>query len=905
MFHDEHLDSTYPMLSQYAAFLPPSARQIVGREKEKQDLMAAMLQPEVCNAILLAPAGTGKAHPDDTLIPVDDDRGYTRIGDLVGGDRVFSETGGVITVSGVFPRGELPVFILRTSNGCEVPCNDGHLWDVIDTVTGEHRVMELREIMEEGLYLDHEGGLGVPRWRIPGSGALQRRENDLPLDPWLAGLLLGACSRGPSGELCLDPSVSDQDVERAVLSMTEVVPVEGSWVPVRGESGEWFMRGTDSADRPSSRRLMVDDLCTHPLITQIVSRPRRSRRVPRPYLVSSVDQRRALIEGLNATRGVIPNGPCGFTRDVIEVVRSLGTPDGTEVFITEVVDTGRSAPMTCIMVDSPTHLYQVTRDHVVTHNTALVQACMADDTGRTYLEIDVAKLVSNLSNPEEMAARLKELFNEAESFSKREDRELVLFMDEFHQIVLLSTAAVEALKPLLAMSGARGIRVIAATTFDEFQEHISANLPLVERLVRINISPMDRPTTVRILKEMAARYGVADRFYGDHVYNTIVELTNRYVPASVQPRKSIMTLNAMIGRHRLTGAPMDAELLAQVLESTYGVKVNTRVDATRIKEQLDSRVYAQDMATSFIARRLQLCIAGLQNPDRPMMSLLFTGSTGVGKTEVTKQLARILFGDDQRHLIRFDMSEWGRDSSVDTFREELASAVWSVSNAIVLFDEVEKASPLCTRLLLQILDDGRLSDRNGRQVSFLNSYIILTTNAGSEIYNTIADYNVDDSGSEEAIAEYRKVIEESIKSQSENRFPPELLGRIDALIPFQPLSRNTLDRITMTKIKQMAQDVMRLHGVRLGVSGRVKTFLVEDEAVTAAESGGARDMVRKLDNTVKTEVAAFINAHPDEKNVFVDIEGTMRNEDTSILKSTAKVVVGVRQNDGSQLVRNQ
>src|SRR5699024_1038601 len=144
-------------------------------------------------------------------------------------------------------------------------------------------------------------------------------------------------------------------------------------------------------------------------------------------------------------------------------------------------------------------------------------------------------------------------------------------------------------------------------------------------------------------------------------------------------------------------------------------------------------------------------------------------------TEMTKQLAEILFGDHGNRLIRFDMTEFALESSLPTFKTELTQKVSDMGHAVILFDEIEKANPVITRLLLQILDDGRMRDDHGRQVSFLNCYIIITTNAGSEVYKTIARYNADDQGSAEAIREYEKVIRASIQSVSSG-FPPELLG---------------------------------------------------------------------------------------------------------------------------------
>ena len=1256
MFDNDRLNETYPMLRDFASRLGKPAREVVGREKEKVSLMSALARPEMCNAILLAPPGTGKAHPNDELIPVADERGYVRIGMLKVGDRVFDEHGDPVTVTGVFPQGmkrEYVVVVNEVNDGWAVHCNDEHLWTVRRD-GGQWQTLTLREIMDQGLY-DARGGLV---WELPASGALVRQSRLLPVDPYVCGAFLG-------WGVCID--------ERGYVSMPNEAPDEVfaaieermGWTRQKEKSRSIFIH------EGTGKRVEGTQVMTHPAFTSLIVKGEKERRIPRLYMTSSIHDRqemaRALRESISYRRNdpfdmdVLPDAwmcPWAVDYDLSELERSFETSGEMISFASDI---GRDVEMTCIMVDSDTHLYQVGRGHVVTHNTVLVQSCMEDDPARIYLEVDMAKMISDLSNPEEMAARLKALFDEAEAFSKAEGREVVLFIDEFHQVVQLSAAAVEALKPLLAASGSRGIKVIAATTYDEFDAHIASNLPLVERLARINIPQTNRRVTIEILKAMAQKYGVDQGMISESLYEQIFDYTNRYVPASVQPRKSIRVLDAMVGRHRYLGEPMDKKLLATVLKVEFGVEVEINVDATAIKAELDKRVFSQDFATTSIARRLQLCVAGLNDPDKPQASLLFTGSSGVGKccvdhtmvpvwtadgsvawkrhgdlvvgdyvfardgsptkvlgvfpqgerdvyrvtfgdgrtldvsdnhlwavypnrrsreegptiystqtlmnkglvsnlnngrqgmkyvvpmnqpvqwpiadlsvdpyalgaliangcltdkalsissddeetvarvgqavgavswdqgtsnyswyfrtgetlgnngkrriqladvftgtlsgligvkspqrfipeqylhssieqrwalvqglfdcdgsigacdgerynisystaserlaedvrilllslgvpcsikkyvrekdgsdrveynvhvkahnsdkhlffrldrkkrlaikaqsvakqrekrfdyvgirsiekldraesmtciyvdndehlyqagdfivthnTEVTKQLAKILFGDDQRHLVRFDMSEWGRDDSVDLFREELARHVWATSHCVLLFDEIEKASPLVVRLLLQVLDDGRLSDKDGRQVSFLNTYIVLTTNAGSEIYRTIGEYNADDHGSEETMRDYEKIIETSIKSEDGGKFPPELLGRIDAIVPFQPLSRATLRKIMTKKLAEMITDVKRKHGIHVTVDGRVLEFLVEDEARSDSDSGGARDMVRRMQRFVTTEIAAFINEHPHERNIAVRIEGTLRSEDVSILKSDARVVV--------------
>ncbi|MBD5584019.1 MAG: ATP-dependent Clp protease ATP-binding subunit, partial [Clostridia bacterium] len=524
--------------------------------------------------------------------------------------------------------------------------------------------------------------------------------------------------------------------------------------------------------------------------------------------------------------------------------------------------------------------------------TMLVQSTMMSDSGKLYLEVDLAKMVANCSTDvNQMAAKLKSLFDDVARYVNTENQEVVLFMDEFHQVVQLSDAAVEALKPLLADSGVRGIRVITATTPVEFRRHISPNQPLVERLQRINLAQTDRATTISILKGMAERYGVADQFYNDSLYESIYEYTNRYIPANAQPRKSILILDAMIGWHRAEGRKLDKYLLADVIYESEGVNVAFKVDASKIKARLDKKVLSQQFATSVLEQRLQLCVADLNNKGRPMSSLLFSGRSGSGKTEMAKQLAEILF-DDDRSLLRMDMTEYANNESLERFRRELTARAWEHPHSIILLDEIEKACSPVTRLLLQVLDDGRLIDENNREVSFTNAYIIMTTNAGSEIYKTIAQYAADDTGSGASMKRYDKLIRNSISTTTgDNRFPPELLGRIDAIVPFQPLSEETMKNIARMKLQQLRRTLLEKHGVKVAMQEKVVQYLVEDNLDTDSDSGGARTVVSKLESEVTTKIAKFINENPGIYNIRVVVEGKLASEDENKLVSDAYINV--------------
>ena len=530
-----------------------------------------------------------------------------------------------------------------------------------------------------------------------------------------------------------------------------------------------------------------------------------------------------------------------------------------------------------------------------TGKTALVQGTMIHDAGRLYLEVNLSKMIADLTDPNQMADKLKMLFSETQAFRESQNIEIVLFMDEFHQVVQLSAAAVEALKPLLADSGTRGVRVIAATTYIEFRKFIQPNQPLVERFQRINLSQRDKATTVQILKSMAKRYGVGNQIHGDHLFEMIYEYTNRYIPANSQPRKSIIILDSMVGWYKYKKRKMDLKLLADVIYEAEGVNVAFRVDATKIKKELDAHVFAQEYATQMLENRLQVCVADLNDKSKPMSSFLFTGSTGVGKTEMTKQLARVLFQDEHR-LIRFDMTEYANPDSLDSFRRELTNRVWERPYSIVLLDEIEKACAPVTRILLQVLDDGRLMDENNREVVFTNAYIILTTNAGSEVYESIAQYASDDSGSGLQMKKYEKNIRDSIGGTTgDDRFPPELLGRIDCIIPFQPLSEATQMNIVRAKLDKLAKEVKAKHNIDLVIHTRVIDYLVKDNLDTDASAGGARAAINKMNSEVTAKVARFINANPDITEIIVTIEGDMAFENKNQLESRAYVTVKPRQ----------
>lgn len=534
-----------------------------------------------------------------------------------------------------------------------------------------------------------------------------------------------------------------------------------------------------------------------------------------------------------------------------------------------------------------------------TGKTSLVQELARQDTTREYWEVNIPSMIARARNPaEDLAPLLRSVFSETEAYNRTHNTEIVLFIDEFHQIIQLSPAAVEALKPVLAQSSARGIRVIAATTLAEYHEFIAPNLPLAERLQRINIAPPSHAVIIDILMDIAKRNKAPlTRDLAELIY----DYAQRYIPASAQPRKSILLLDAMIGWYRSgmeTGdkVPMNERLLGRVIEENANVSVDLNTDPESIVRRINDHVIAQEWAAQAIGERMNICMAGLNDPTRPMASFLFAGSTGVGKTEVVKQMTRALFGEDMRHLIRFDMSEYSLDESVDRFRTSLADYIWNMPYAVVLLDEIDKAAPNIRQLLLQVLDDGRLSDANGRQITFTNAYIVMTTNAGtsSEIFSRMATYAPSDTGSGKRLHDWMAVIRRTLTSSgSKEGFAPEFLGRIDAIIPFQPLSQDTKRTITEHRLDEQRHRVAVTHDIALDWDQRLITYISEEKSPDDSDvnAGGARYIMNVIESDVMAPVAAYINQHPACTRITIGVDGRMRVEDSKHRIGDASIMV--------------
>lgn len=270
-------------------------------------------------------------------------------------------------------------------------------------------------------------------------------------------------------------------------------------------------------------------------------------------------------------------------------------------------------------------------------------------------------------------------------------------------------------------------------------------------------------------------------------------------------------------------------------------------------------------------------------------------------TELAKTMANLLFGSDDR-MIRFDMSEYAKSDSVDSLRERLTEAVWEHPSSVILLDEIEKAAPACTKLMLQVLDDARMTDEHGREVSFKDAYVIFTTNAGAETFSDLQSMyqkHTQDIPDDQIQREQRKMlksfmplIQRALRAKG-SQFPPELLGRFDSIVPFSGIAVSTRYKICNVQLNKLKQTVLQEHGVHLHIDSTVNDYIVREHlGANNAESGGGREVKRRIDTDVTSRVAEVLVNYPQLKDLRVTIVGHMSWNDKNDNEGTAEVAVG-------------
>ena len=532
--------------------------------------------------------------------------------------------------------------------------------------------------------------------------------------------------------------------------------------------------------------------------------------------------------------------------------------------------------------------------------------------GTQIYALDLAMLIAGTKYRGEFEERMKGIVA-----SVQEHGNIMLFIDELHTLIGAGSStegsldAANILKPALA----RGeLRVIGATTYKEYRKYIEKDAALARRFQRIDVQEPSHAQTLEILSGLRGRY---ENYHhveiADDALISAVELSSRYVTDRFMPDKAIDLIDeaasmASIEMWKQSRIPLPAipsekntdevqeeieqaigmpttvihaDEIAKVVSQWTGVPVervgsDQQQDILNLENVLAKRVIGQNEAIALIAKALRRARAGLNDPTRPLGVFMLLGPSGVGKTELCKALSEALFGSEDA-LIRVDMSEYSEEAAASRLigsppgyvgygdGGQLTDAVLKRPYSVVLFDEIEKAHPKIFSLLLQLLDDGQLTDSVGRKVNFKNTIIIMTSNSGVSFD---MDKRLGFSGSStdnKPSVNHRRTIMEQVKQT----FRPEFLGRIDEMVVMNSLTEEDGAKIAALMLSRICGRLME-RGISLTYDERVP-FALAKEGVS--EMSGARNLRRVIAQRVEDPVSELVLRGKGRNGLRIRVQG--------------------------------
>ena len=461
--------------------------------------------------------------------------------------------------------------------------------------------------------------------------------------------------------------------------------------------------------------------------------------------------------------------------------------------------------------------------------------------GKRIWSLNMAALVAGTKYRGEFEERVRDLLTETAQAGS-----VILFLDELHTIMGAGGAegsidGANLLKPALSRGG---VQIIGATTREEYSRKIETDPALARRFRVVLVNPATTGQSVEMLRGLLPGL---ERHHGVRILSQAVDaavhLSERYLADRCLPDKALDLLDETAAALSLQGGDLvDRQAVVLTLQRMTGIPLRRLREGDRaalrdLEQRLEQAVYGQKEAVRAVAAAVRRGRLGLGEPGRPCAALLFTGPTGVGKTALCKALAREVYGSEQT-MIRLDMSEYAQEHTASRLLGappgyvghgkggELTEQVRARPHCLVLLDELEKAHPSVNALLLQILEDGRLTDSLGRTADFRNALIVMTTNAGALGAKARAGFG--------SAAEATDRVS--------GAFSPELLGRMDAVIPFQTLSEEVLEQIAAAELRQ-ALDRVEAAGLRVSCSAELPVRLAK---ACHRDPAGARALRRLL-----------------------------------------------------------
>ncbi|MBD2577965.1 ATP-dependent Clp protease ATP-binding subunit [Oscillatoria sp. FACHB-1406] len=516
---------------------------------------------------------------------------------------------------------------------------------------------------------------------------------------------------------------------------------------------------------------------------------------------------------------------------------------------------------------------------------------------KQVISVDMGAMVAGTRFRGEFEERLKGMVDEVQRAGN-----IILFIDEIHTLVGAGSIegamdAANLLKPALA----RGeLQCVGATTLDEYRQHIESDAALERRFQKVMVGEPSVEDAIAILQGLRSTYADFHNVqFTDSALEAAAKLSDRYIRDRFLPDKAIDLIDEAGSRARLqhsaalkstleepTVPVVDSETIAQIVAAWTGIPANKLTAAEsemllHLEANLHERVIGQNEAVTAVARAIRRSRAGIGDPNRPIASFVFCGPTGVGKTELAKALAAYLFGSDDA-MIRLDMSELMESHTVSKLigsppgyvgHEEggqLTEAVRRKPYSVVLFDEIEKAHPDVFNLLLQLLDDGRLTDARGRVVDFKNTIVIMTSNIGSKAIEK-GGSGIGFEFADNLAQVQQQRIRGSVTDNLKQFFRPEFLNRLDEIIVFEPLQKAQVQQIAEIMVKEVRDRVWEIHGLNLEVRDRFQDYAVK---IGYDPAYGARPLRRALTNLLEDNLAeAILEGRVNEGDtVIVDLD---------------------------------
>ena len=498
--------------------------------------------------------------------------------------------------------------------------------------------------------------------------------------------------------------------------------------------------------------------------------------------------------------------------------------------------------------------------------------------GKRIVTLDIASMVAGTTYRGQFEERMKQVITEL-----RDHPEIILFVDEIHTLIGAGNAsgsldAANILKPALA----RGeVQCIGATTTAEYAKSIEKDGALERRFQKVIVRPTTAEETIGILRRLSEHYANYHHVvYSDAVIKACVELSERYLTDRAFPDKAIDVMDEVGARSHAQQEKQEApyiittEDVAGVVSMMSGVPVQrvATAETERLRTMADSikhRVIGQDTAVETVVRAIQRSRLGLRDPKRPIGTFFFLGQTGVGKTYLAQCLAEEMFGSKDA-IVRFDMSEYMEKHTASLLvgappgyvahedGGKLTEAVRRKPYSIILFDEIEKAHPDIFNVLLQVLDEGRLTDRQGHNVDFRNTIIVLTSNVGTRQLQEFGS-GVGFSAGQMDQKETNKMLIKALQKQ----FPPEFVNRIDNVVTFEPLSKDTIGQIVRIEIG-LLQQRLKTQGHKLSVAPEMIDQLVDKSYDT---KNGARPVKRAVQTYLEDPLTEILLRKPNQKRI--------------------------------------